>query len=245
MYEKNKGRNKVKITTILFDLDGTLLPMDQDVFIGAYFGGLAKKLVPHGYDKEKLIGAIWSGTRAMVKNTGDKVNEEAFWEEFCRIFGEKARDDIDLFDEFYANDFSKVKDACGYDPKAAETIRAIKSLGFRVALATNPLFPSTATKQRISWTGLSHTDFEHFTTYENSHFCKPNLDYYREVMQKLGVCAEECLMVGNDVGEDMIAEALGSKVFLLTDCLINKDNKDISAYPQGSFDELLAYIKQL
>ena len=245
MYEKNKGRNNVKITTILFDLDGTLLPMDQDVFIGAYFGGLAKKLVPHGYDKEKLIGAIWSGTRAMVKNTGEKVNEEAFWEEFCRIFGEKAKDDINLFEEFYANDFCKVKDACGYDPKAADIIKTIKSLGFRVALATNHLFPSTATEQRISWTGLHHADFELFTTYENSHYCKPNPDYYKEVMKKLGVCAEECLMVGNDVEEDMIAEMLGLKVFLLTDCLINKESKDISAYPQGSFDELLAYVKQL
>ena len=245
MYKESKGMNQMKITTILFDLDGTLLPMDLDVFISAYFGGLAKKLVPHGYDKEKLIGAIWSGTAAMVKNTGDKVNEEAFWEVFCKTFGEKARDDIGLFDEFYANDFCRVKDACGYDPKAAETVRAIKALGFRVALATNPIFPSTATEQRISWTGLSHTDFEHFTTYENSHFCKPNPDYYREVMQKLGVCPEECLMVGNDVGEDMIAETLGSRVFLMTDCLINRGNKDISAYPQGSFDELLAYVKQL
>ena len=130
----------MKTKVILFDLDGTLLPMDQDVFIGAYFGGLAKKLIPYGYEKEKLFGAIWSGTRAMVKNTGDKPNEEAFWEEFCRIFGDKAREDIYLFDEFYAKDFCKVKDSCGYDPKAKETIEALKSLGFRVALATNPLF---------------------------------------------------------------------------------------------------------
>lgn len=235
----------MKIKMILFDLDGTLLPMDQDVFIGAYFGGLAKKLVPHGYDKEKLFGAIWSGTRAMVKNTGSKTNEEAFWDEFCRIFGEKVRDDVYLFDEFYANDFCKVKDVCGYEPKAAETIKAIKSLDFRVALATNPLFPSTATEQRISWTGLNHTDFELVTTYENSHYCKPNPDYYKEVMHKLGVCAEECLMVGNDVDEDMIAQALGAKVFLLTDCIINKSNKDISVYPHGSFDELLEFVKQL
>ena len=235
----------MNVKLVLFDLDGTLLPMDQDVFLKAYFGGLVRAMAPHGYEPTALIEAIRKGSDAMIANSGDKLNEEAFWEEFCRIFGEKARADIDLFEEFYANDFCKVQDACGFDPKAADAIRAIKALGFRVALATNPLFPSTATEQRISWTGLSHTDFEYFTTYENSHFCKPNLDYYREVMGKLGVCAEECLMVGNDVSEDMIAETLGSKVFLLTDCLINKDNKDISAYPQGSFDELLAYVKQL
>lgn len=235
----------MKITTVLFDLDGTLLPMDQDTFIKAYFGGLARKLMPHGYDKDALIGAIWSGTKAMIKNNGKRMNEEAFWDEFCGIFGEKAKDDIPLFDEFYANDFCRVQDSCGYDPNAAEAIKTIKEMGFRVALATNPLFPSTATEQRISWAGLSPNDFEIFTTYENSHYCKPNPDYYREVMSKLGVYPEECLMVGNDVGEDMISETLGMKVFLLTDCLINKENKDISVYPNGSFDSLIEFIKAL
>lgn len=52
-------------------------------------------------------------------------------------------------------------------------------------------------------------------------------------------------MVGNDVSEDMITEKLGMKVFLLTDCLINKNEKDISAYPHGSFPELKDYLTRL
>ena len=235
----------MKTTTILFDLDGTLLPMEQESFMKAYFGGLARKLFPHGYEKDPLISAIWAGTKAMVKNNGEKLNEEVFWDVFSGILGEKTRNDIVYFDEFYANDFPRVKDACGYTPRSAELIKLIKEKGLRVALATNPLFPSTATEQRISWAGLSHTDFEIFTTYENSHYCKPNPDYYREVINKLGVTPEECLMVGNDVEEDMIAEALGMKVFLLTDCIINRENKDISAYPHGSFDELFDFINKL
>jgi HAD superfamily hydrolase (TIGR01549 family) len=126
-----------------------------------------------------------------------------------------------------------------------DLIKAVKDKGLRVALATNPLFPSTATEQRIAWAGLSPKDFELFTTYENSHFCKPNTNYYLEIMEKLGVKPEECLMVGNDVGEDMIVESLGSQVFLLTDNLINKENKDISVYPNGSFDKLLEYINHI
>lgn len=235
----------MKITTVLFDLDGTLLPMDQDAFIKAYFGGLARKLAPHGYDKDELIGAIWSGTKAMVINDGSTTNESAFWNVFTKTFGNKALEDIYLFDEFYANDFCRVKASCGFSPKAHQTIQKVKELGFRVALATNPFFPSTATEQRIEWAGLSHSDFELVTTYENSHSCKPNLNYYKEIMAKLGVCAEECLMVGNDVGEDMIAEKLGAKVFLLTDCIINKENKDITAYPHGSFEELWQFLESL
>ena len=64
-------------------------------------------------------------------------------------------------------------------------------------------------------------------------------------MKKLNVKAENCLMVGNDVTEDMVAETLGMKVFLLTDCIINKNNADISRYPSGSFDELIAFIQNL
>ena len=235
----------MKITTVLFDLDGTLLPMKQEDFMKAYFEGLARKLAPHGYEKDSLIASILAGTKAMAKNNGDKLNEEAFWDVFSALLGEKTRDDIVYFDEFYANDFCKVQASCGFDKRAADVIKAIKRKGFRVALATNPLFPSTATEQRISWAGLSHTDFELFTTYENSHYCKPNPEYYKEVISKLGVVPEECLMVGNDVGEDMIAESLGMKVFLLTDCLINRENKDISVYPHGSFDELIQYIEAL
>ena len=50
------------ITTVLFDLDGTLLPMDQEIFVRAYLGGLCKKLAPLGYDPKPLSGAIWKGT---------------------------------------------------------------------------------------------------------------------------------------------------------------------------------------
>ena len=55
---------------------------------------------------------------------------------------------------------------------------------------------------------------------------------------------EECLMVGNDVSEDMITEQLGMKTFLLTNCLINKENKNISHYPHGGFTQLHTYLKE-
>ena len=51
-------------------------------------------------------------------------------------------------------------------------------------------------------------------------------------------------MVGNDVQEDMIAETVGMKVFLLTDCLINRNGADISVWPHGGFDDLLRWIER-
>ena len=227
---------------VLFDLDGTLLPMDQDVFVRAYFGRLAKKLAPLGYEPDTLIRGIWAGTEAMVRNDGSCRNEDAFWKCFAGLFGDRVFADKPVFEEFYRVEFQQAREACGFNPAAARTIHALKDMGFRTALATNPIFPAIATESRIRWAGLEPKDFELYTTYENSRFCKPNLDYYREVLGKLRAEPEDCLMVGNDVGEDMIAEKLGMDVFLLTDCLINKKGEDISRYPHGSFPELLRYI---
>lgn len=114
-----------------------------------------------------------------------------------------------------------------------------------MALATNPIFPARATQWRIQWAGLQPEDFELYTTYENSTHSKPNPNYNRDVLTQLKVKPEECLMVGNDVGEDMIAEQLGMKVFLLTDCLINKTGEDIDQYPHGGFDALAELLSTL
>ena len=230
---------------ILFDLDGTLLPMDQEVFVRDYLGRMAVFLAPHGYDPQSLIKAVWAGTGAMVKNDGKALNEDVFWYVFNSILDRDAKQDLALFEEFYRTEFQKAKDSCGFNPAAVEAIRQIKDMGYRLILATNPLFPAIATYSRIRWAGLNPEDFELITTYENSRFCKPNPDYYREILGKIVLDGSQCLMVGNDVGEDMIAGTLGMKTFLLTDCLINKTAEDISQYPHGSFPELLHYIRSL
>lgn len=233
------------ITTILFDLDGTLLPMDQDRFVKAYLDRMAKKLAPQGFDPDLLVKGIWKGTGAMVKNDGSRSNEEVFWEVFNLVIGKDCKAYEELFLDYYRNEFQLVARDCGFDPRASQAIAQIKSLGYCVSLATNPLFPSIATYSRVKWAGLNPEDFDIITTYENSRHCKPNLDYYRDVMAALNVKPENCVMVGNDVQEDMVARELGLKVFLLTDGLINRTGEDISGYPQGSFPELLTFIRGL
>lgn len=235
----------MQITTVLFDLDGTLLPMNQDKFLKAYIGGLGNASVPYGYDSAQMVNAIMKGTASMINNNGQKTNEEAFWDTLADIFGESIRNNYHMYDEFYKTEFQKVKNVCGFSSEAAYVVEMLKEKGVRVALATNPLFPSVATDSRIRWAGLNPMDFELYTTYENSRYSKPNLNYYRELLTKLNVEPGECLMVGNDVADDMVATNLGMKVFLLTDCMINKEGKDISIYPHGSFTELVAYVTNM
>ena len=233
------------IQTVLFDLDGTLLPMDQDVFVKSYLGRIARAMAVHGYDPDKLVKAIWSGTDAMVRNDGSRLNEAVFWDTFAGFFGTPTPQELALFDAFYREGFPAVQESCGFTPRAREVLDKVKALGLQAVLATNPIFPALATHQRVQWAGLETADFLHITTYENASFCKPNPDYYREILHKLGLAPEECLMVGNDATEDMVAETLGMQVFLLTPCLINKHDLDLSRWPQGDFDALLDYLDKL
>lgn len=231
--------------TVLFDLDGTLLPMDQDIFTKAYFKALAAAMMPYGYEPQTLVRAVWNGMAAMTSSHPGRTNEEMFWESFERDYGKKAAEDKPRFDEFYRTGFHAAKKVCGFNPLAKETVDLIRQSGCQTAVATLPVFPSDAITARIEWAGIPLSAFEFYTSYENCTACKPDPDYYREILKKVGGKAEDCLMVGNNVDEDMIAETVGMKVFLLTDCLINDHHKDISVYPRGGFRELQEYLKAL
>ncbi len=234
-----------KIKAILFDLDGTLLPMDQEEFTNYYFKFLIAKMEPRGYDPKEMIDAIWRGTGAMVKNDGSATNEEVFWKVFPEILGEQAGRDKDEFDQFYRTEFNKAEAVCGKRAHLDDILKELKGMGFQLVLASNPIFPQHAQCSRMRWAGVDPEDFIYITSYENSHYCKPNPAYYLEIAKKLGFDPDECLMVGNDVTEDMIAESLGMKVFLITDCMINKEGKDISGYPGQTFEELLDFCREL
>jgi FMN phosphatase YigB (HAD superfamily) len=181
----------------------------------------------------------------MVRNDGSRTNEEVFWETFCGIFGEKAREDLPIFEDFYHNEFQQVAQACGHNSASRVLIDGLKARGLRLVLATNPIFPAVATHSRVRWAGLTPEDFSYITTYENSRFCKPNPAYYRDILDNLGLKAEECVMVGNDEGEDGAAAKLGLPVFLLTDCLIAREGADTTGMPRGGFPQLTAWLESL
>lgn len=79
-------------------------------------------MVPHGYEPEALIKAIWAGTKAMIKNDGNQTNEQAFWNCFCSILGQRARSAEPILQEYYETDFQNVQQVCGYTPDSATLI---------------------------------------------------------------------------------------------------------------------------
>lgn len=235
------GKKKV----VMFDLDGTLLPMDLKVFTQSYFGKLAKKMAEFGFDPVVFLENVKKSLYVTIRNTGEASNFQVFWSTFESFYEEDVRKYIPILDDFYRNEFSEVRKDCGFNPLAKKVVDTLKSKDIRVVLATNPLFPETATENRIGWTGLSISDFELVTTYENSCFCKPNPQYYNEILGKLQVAPEDCLMVGNDVYEDGAALKAGIDLFLITDHLLNKYDDDFSHIPHGNYEDLLRFIETI
>ncbi len=239
----------MKPSLILFDLDGTLLPMDQDAFVKVYFSALAKKICPYGYDPDLFLQALMKGVKAMTGNDGTMTNEERFWGVASEMLGEEIRTLIPEFEKFYGHEFHAAKVSTTPNPLAKEAIAAARATGARVVLATNPLFPVCAVATRLSWIGLTPEAFDYITTYETSCACKPNPDYYRGILARMGGKPENCLMIGNDVTEDILAtKGLGIASYLVTDCAIweTGGEKEVpEGVPSGSFSDMIAYLKSL
>lgn len=227
------------MNTCLFDLDGTLLPMDQEEFTKLYFAALAKRFEKQ-YDVKTLINTVWAGTKAMVANDGTDTNENVFWKCAKKLMGlDKSVCEAEFLN-FYETDFSMAKGATAARPEIIRCVHRLKEKGYTIVAATNPLFPHVATRNRLLWAGFNPSDFDYITTYENSSFCKPDIGYYKELLKKLNRTPKDCIMVGNDNQEDMCAEQLGMQGYLITDCLINRDNAPITCHWHGSFNEFAA-----
>lgn len=218
--------------------------MDQDAFTRGYFKLLAQKLAPHGYDPAALVTT--SGRhRRQVGTMANAPTRQPSGTDSPPCMGSRSGRTSPCLTPFTGRSFNRPRPSAALPQKPGPRWRPARPAGHRVALATNPIFPAVATESRIRWAGLAPETFAWYTTYENIGYCKPNPDYYREILRYLDCRAEDCLMVGNDVEEDMMAaQAAGLSVFLLTDCLLNRKEKDISSYPQGDFDALLAFVEE-
>ncbi len=232
------------INTILFDLDATVLPMDMDTFVQKYFHEMAIHF--HDLiDGRELAKIVMTCTEIMVKNTEDRRNEAVFFEHFAKMIEGDVKVYQDRFDTFYDSGFLNAEAATLKNEDMIKSIKLLKGKGYTLALATNPLFPMKANHHRVRWAGLSPDDFSYISSIENNNYCKPQLDYYREVLSAIGKTPDECMMVGNDALEDMIAGKLGIKTWLIEDHMLNKHGVEIQADERGSYADFRAFVERM
>lgn len=230
--------------TILFDLDGTLLPLDTDRFVYLYFKELAGHL-GHMIPPARLAEQIMASTMQMIKNTDPtRTNAEVFASDFFPKIGLAEAELMPSFEAFYRERFPALRSACAGLPGLAPTVvRRALDLGYEIVLATNPLFPRMAIEERMRWVGVESVPWRLVTTYEEMHACKPQPAYYREVLEKIDQDPSACLMVGNDVDEDGAAASVGIPVYFVTDFLINRSGRTIPSESSGSLADFVLYLE--
>ena len=230
---------------ILFDLDGTLLPMNTGEFIKEYFSLLGKRMIEFGYDPIQFKTGMWSGVEAAIRNDGTMFNEERFWFVLNGYMGRDCREDSAVFEDFYRSEYHQAKAVCGFNPLAAEAVKLARKKAEKVILATSPLYPLIAIEGRLSWAGLKPEEFDLVTTYDTERFCKPNPAYYADIIERFGYKPEECVMIGNDEYEDIWGAAkAGIEGYLVTDDLIPSEKYSHTGL-RGTFAEMLEWLRQL
>ena len=202
--------------TLLLDLDDTLLDTNLDAFMPAYFQALSRHLVKHSAPAT-MLRALIAGVNLMNESEDPTHTlEEIFDADFYAQLGFSKQDLILLIEEFYEDVFPTLAQHTRQRPDAVPLIDWARSRGYRIAIATDPLFPRKATYHRLRWAGFDPEEFELVSTFEHFHFTKTHPTYYAEVLGRMGWPEGPVLMVGNDPARDLIpAHRLGLKTFFV------------------------------
>jgi len=239
------------LKAVLFDLDNTLILFEEEKFLLGYYPVLAARFAgvfPDGKFAERLMKA----TVVLRDNDGSKINRELFLEAFCDGL-KVGRDDVwNRFEQFFGLDFDMFKDAVTATPGAQAAFRHVKARGLKIVVATNPIWPLVVQKKRLAWAGLGDIDVDLITHIDNMSYCKPQLGYFRQICQLINVQPEECLMVGDDPANDMVAAGAGMKTYQATDSraysqkplAISKNviGNNLDGIPPADFGGLLADV---
>ncbi len=231
--------------TIFFDLDGTLLSMDLDVFIKSYFTQLTAYFSTTNKNVEVFVKGIMAGVQRMLQNSGEQTNETVFWQTFTYITKLERNEVEEELNYFYKVEFPKLKDLVEVNQNIVKAVAILKEKGYEMYVTTNPIFPKCAVYERLTWAGLNPQDFKDLTSYENNSYCKPSIDYYKAFMKKHKINAEECLMVGNDSLEDGVIQTLGVDVYLINDYLIHKEENEPKCTYLGDSKAFLMFCEKL
>ncbi len=231
--------NGTHIEAILFDLDGTLIDINLKKFIPGYIK-LLSNYVKEYIPRKIFIPRLLEASNRLENNNGEATNEEIFATYFFPIEG-YTRDDLEpRFIQFYKEEFHKLKQYANKKPEARPTVKNAFENGYKVVIATTPLLPETAIRQRLDWGDLGDFDYDLITSYDQVSATKPNLLYFKQIAEKIKISPEKCLMVG-DEDKDMVAAKLGCKTFL-----IENENTDLSPEtPEPNFRGTLSDLREL
>ncbi len=205
-----------RFTTLLLDLDGTLLDVEMRSFLEAFFPLAAARFGGPG-DVQRISQAMMAAARAMMEaRSGARTVDLVFLEHFAPAVGRTPAQIRTAFGAFYREEFERMRRLVRPIPGARAFVDAALRLGFELVLATNPVFFLDPIRARVRWAGLADVPFALVTCAENMRWTKPHAGYYRQILAMTGRRAEQCLMIGDDPRMDMAAKGTGIATWLAT-----------------------------
>ncbi|NPD89261.1 MAG: HAD family hydrolase [Asgard group archaeon] len=216
----------MKYKAFLFDLDGTLINFDFQIFIKTYLGAASQFFIDLIPNPEIFFKELLSSTDVMEKaNNPDTTALDDFLLDFCPKFEVNCDEITNRFLQFYQTGFNAIKPLITQMDGAIPLLLDIKRIypDIKVVLATNPVYPSIAIEKRMEWGMIPQKFFDLITHAENSCFCKLNSKYWFEILEKINVNPSSSVVIGNDGLRDMGAKKHGFKTFLVENALENED----------------------
>ena len=208
------------IKGVFLDLDNTLLYNPDSTFAPEYLR-LADEFFRELWGYPGLSSVILQTVRAMT-GTRDmqRTNSEIALDIIAQASGKSSAEIRDGFDQFYQHAYPKLRDCTQPVPIAAALVNTSMDLKLAVVIATNPLYPAEAIRQRLAWAGLSDDlkSYALVTHADNMHFAKPDPAFYAEALARVGLEPDEVFMVGDNPRNDIEpAQIIGMHTYEVTD----------------------------
>lgn len=234
--------------TLLIDLDDTLLVNPVNEFMEKYLKLLSEYMSPY-VDPKRMIPQLLKSTDMMI----DKVHpyqtlEAAFDSDFYPALGLDNSEMKPIVNRFYSDTFPEIQSITSPRTEAIEVIQHAFARGYRVVIATNPLFPRLATSLRLDWAGLPESEYHYdlVTSYESLHYAKPNNAYYTEILGQLGWPDQPVCMVGNSFEFDILpVNRLGIPAYLITDDTALLNDEPLQGIKRGPLQELIPWMDSI
>lgn len=232
------------LKAVLFDLDGSLLQMNEPKFVAKFAHLVNLKFANKGYDYDEISQVFWKAVERVYKNDGSKLNIDVFWDHLVEHYGEDVLKEKSTVEEYYNNEFKDVKTEFYPNPIAKEIVKFVNENNLLCILATQPIFPLIGVINRMDFVGLEESDFTYITNMENSKFTKANPKYYKDLLEKFNLKDDEVIMFGNHYYEDGESTLVNNiKTFLIEGCII-KDTKSTNEFEKVKMNEIIPTIKK-
>lgn len=208
-------RDLPPVTTLLFDLDGTLLDIDMPAFLKAYFSLAGRRFVSPP-ELPRITPALAAAAQKMAAyRAGTHTLDRIFLKALSPAVKRPQIEVRGVFTAFHRAEFEQLRRFTAPRPAARPLLEMALALGYELAIATNPVFFREAIRARIRWAGLEGIPFTLVTCAEIMRSVKPHREYFTQTLKLLGRRPDECLMIGDAPGMDLPAGLLGIGTWLV------------------------------